>query len=91
MRWKAYFFLNPSKKPKPKNNYNFKSTEPAPHVPELKHFEAKFADLIKNIKFGRRPNHFQQQLKKDEQILGFLSKLINQTTIIKWKEMHTSL
>ena len=34
MRWKAYFFLNPSKKPKPKNNYNFKSTEPAPHVPK---------------------------------------------------------
>ena len=32
MRWKAFFYLNPEKKPKAKNNFNFKSTAPPPHT-----------------------------------------------------------
>ena len=66
MRWKANFFLKPETKPAPKETYGFKSTSPAPFVPLLKPFENGLADLLKNVKFGRKPNHFQQKLKQDE-------------------------
>jgi hypothetical protein len=35
-------------------------------VPELKLFEEKLANLVKNIKFDRSPNHFQKTLKEAE-------------------------
>ena len=66
LRWKALFFLKPTAKPKSKQTFGFKSTAPAPGVPELKQFEIELADLIENIKFGRKPNLFQQKLKEDE-------------------------
>ena len=66
MRWKAQFFLKPETKPTPKETYGFKSITPAPTVPLLKPFEDGLTDLVKNVKFGRKPNHFQQQLKKEE-------------------------
>jgi hypothetical protein len=65
-RWKAYFYLKPSAKPKSKENYGFKSTAPAPSVLELKIFEDRIANLVKNVKFDRSPNHFQKTLKIDE-------------------------
>ena len=65
-RWKALFFLKPAAKPKSKQTFGFKSTAPAPGVPELKQFENELADLIENIQFGRKPNPFQQKLKADE-------------------------
>ena len=65
-RWRALFFLKPAAKPKSKQTFGFKSTAPAPGVPQLKQFENELADLIENIKFGRKPNPFQQKLKADE-------------------------
>ena len=65
LRWKANFFLHPETRPKQKNNFNFKSTNPAPHVKELKEFEDKFMSLVKGIKFGKQLNHFQQKLRED--------------------------
>ena len=63
--WKAYFYLNPEKKPKIKENFGFKSTNPAPFVHELQPFKKKFIKFLKNVKYGRQPNHFQQELKTD--------------------------
>ena len=73
-RWKAYFTLNPNKKPKQKQNYGFKSTAAAPFVTQMKFFEDKLADLVKNVKFNRKPNKFQQTLKKDAQKIMMLKK-----------------
>ena len=66
LRWKVLFYLKPAAKPKPKQTFGFKSTAPAPAVSELKDFEDALFNLVKNIKFGRRPNHFLQKLKNDE-------------------------
>ena len=66
-RWKAYFTLNPRRKPQHKNNYKFKSTEPAPTVTEMKIFEHRFANLVRNVKFTKNPNQFQETLKQDTQ------------------------
>ena len=62
----SFFHLKPSAKPNAKQNYGFKSTGPAPSVLELKDFESQFANLVKNIQFGRNSNHFQKILKQDE-------------------------
>ena len=56
-KWKAFFYLKPNSKPKSKQTYGFKSTSSAPYVPELKEFEGEFANLVKNIQFGRSPNN----------------------------------
>ena len=68
-RWKAFFYLNPDKKPQQKQTFGFKSTSPAPHVMELKNFENNFVSLIASIKFDRKQNHFQTQLKKDVRLI----------------------
>ena len=65
MRWKAYFFLNPSEKPYSKETFNFNSTSAPPPVKEMKHFEDKLADMIENIKEKEYKNSFQDKLKKD--------------------------
>ena len=69
LRWKAKFFLKPATKSNFKLNFGFKSTEPAPAVPELKEFEKGLINLLSNIKFGRRPNHFQNKLKATKEKL----------------------
>ena len=68
-RWKANFFLHPEKKPQKKQYFGFKSNTPSPQINELKEFENELVSLISNIKFGNKPNHFQQQLKEDEKII----------------------
>ena len=65
MRWKAFFYLKPEEKPNSKENFGFKSTNPAPSVPELRNFEMELINLSKNLKFGKRTSHFQQNLKKE--------------------------
>ena len=74
MRWKAFFELNPETKSKSKETFGFKSTAPAPYVPELKEFQDKMINLAKNITFGNKPNHFQQKLRADEQRIKNESK-----------------
>ena len=66
LSWRALFYLRPETKPTPKQTYGFKSIAPAPAVPELRDFEEGLIDLVRNVQFGRKPNHFQQKLKQDE-------------------------
>ena len=61
-RWKAHFFLNPQKNSNTKNYFGFKSTNPAPSVLQFKFFEDQLVKLVKNIKFGRKPTNFQNEL-----------------------------
>ena len=58
--------MKATNKPQTKETFGFKSTAPAPFVMEIKEFENKLVDLVRNIKFGRKPNLFQQKLKQDE-------------------------
>ena len=63
MRWKAFFYLNPSAKAEIEETYGFNSTRTPPYIPEMKHFEEKMETLIKNIKFRKHTNNFQSMLK----------------------------
>ena len=65
-RWRAHHFLKPSKNSSKTNNFGLKSTEPAPPIRQLQFFEDQLVNLVKNIKFGRKPNDFQNKLKRDE-------------------------
>ena len=64
VRWKAFFTLRQEAKPSKNEYYGFKSTNPAPNIPELKLFEEKLEKMIKNDKFGKRVDSSQGQLKK---------------------------
>ena len=64
MRWKAFFFLNPSAQAEVRETYGFNSTKTPPNVPEMKNFEDKMTNLIQSIKFEKRSNHFQNKLGK---------------------------
>ena len=66
LRWMVFFFLRPEARPTLKETYEFKSIAPAPGDPLLKSFEDGFSTLVKNVKFGRKSNHFLQKLKQDE-------------------------
>ena len=61
------FTLNPNKDPKIREPFKFQSTNPAPIVNEMKIFEDRLANLVKNVKFGRKQNKFQETLKKETQ------------------------
>ena len=65
MRWKAFFFLNPDKKPNQLETYGFKSTAPTPHIKDLEQFESSMLHLVQNIKFKSYTNDFQKQLQID--------------------------
>ena len=65
LRWRTFFFLNPSNYEK-KETYGFKTTEPAPIVPELKDFEDDLYELVQNVKFcPTRQNFLQSTLKEN--------------------------
>ena len=64
-RKKAYHFLKKNATKSKKETFGFKSTDPASEIPLLKPFEEAFTEVIKNVKFGRKLNHFQRQLKQD--------------------------
>ena len=63
LRWKANFYLHPETRPKSKKKFNFKSTNPAPPINQLKEFEDKFMRLVRDIKFGKQSNHFPEKLR----------------------------
>ena len=65
LKWKSFFYLKPNSRSVTKETFGFKSTAPAPQVPELKNFENGLIDMVKNITFEHRPNTFQQKLNKD--------------------------
>ena len=65
LSWKVYWFLNPLDFER-KETYNFKTTEPAPNVIELKDFYDDLFDLVKNVKFRRTPeSSFQSTLRRN--------------------------
>ena len=65
MRWKAFFYLNPDSKQNDKETFGFKSTKPAPLIPELKEFEDGLLNIIQNINFRQTNDVFQKKLKED--------------------------
>ena len=64
-KWKAYWFFNPTEPRNTKETFGFNSTKPAPFVPELKEFENKMYELVKDTKFKAHKSQFQQKLKED--------------------------
>ena len=64
MRWKAYFFLNPTDT-STKETYGFKSRKSPKQVIELKSFEDDMLNMIQSIKFRPAMCSFQNQLSKD--------------------------
>ena len=66
LRWRAFHFLNPTINSNSKETYGFKTSQPAPGVPELKEFENGIYDLVKNVKFKKyAPNNLQSKMKND--------------------------
>ena len=65
LRWRAFFFLNPSNA-STKETFNFKTTTPAPSVPEVKGLETAMYELVKNVKFKQNvTNTLQNTLKEN--------------------------
>lgn len=65
IRWKAFFYLNPDIKADDKETYGFRSTKPAPTIPELREFEDGLLHIIQNIKFRDIKDEFQYKLNQD--------------------------
>ena len=66
LQWRAFHFLNPTINSNSKETYGFKTSQPAPGVPELKEFENGIYDLVKNVKFKKyAPNNLQSKMKND--------------------------
>ena len=65
MRWAAYFFLNPDKKPPLSNHYGFKSSKSPPPIAEMQQFEEGLSNLTKDITFRSINNSFLKELSKD--------------------------
>ena len=66
LRWKVFFFLNPSaKKSDVPNTYGFKTSKSAPQSKELAGFEQDLFNLVTNVKFKNRPpSNFQNELQE---------------------------
>jgi hypothetical protein len=59
------FYLNPRKSNEVKETFGLKSTKRAEPVPEMKEFEEKLNDIVKNVKFWDKSNSFQIKLSTD--------------------------
>ena len=73
MRWKAYFFLNPTNNHQP-NKFNIKSRRCPPPIEELKPFEDDMFKMIEGLKFKVVKNHFQDKLKQDIKMINSSNK-----------------
>ena len=65
LRWKMFFILNPANHATQKETYGFKKNNSCPQMKELKPFEDDLLDLISNIQFKPCQSNFQNQLRKD--------------------------
>ena len=65
MRWKAYFFLNPSTISNTKDTYGFNSAKNPPPVEELKEFENSMLKMVQSTKFKHINSPFLNKLKDD--------------------------
>ena len=76
MRWKAFFFLNPSEIRQKEEKHQLKSKCSAPYVDELKPFEEDLINMVANVKFRLINSHFHNQLKKDIETINSFSNVI---------------
>ena len=92
LRWKAFWFDKNSNNSNDKNdendeatsNYRFKTNKTPPTNTHLKSFEDELYEMIRNIEFTNRRDHFQSQLRQDvrdirssENVLVFADKTSN--------------
>ena len=70
LRWKVIHFLNDSKSPPDSNTFGFKTPKNAPQPKQLTNFENDLSHLIANLEYHNNTNQFQQQLKKDVNIIN---------------------
>ena len=65
LKWRCFHFLNPSNNNQ-KETFDFRTTNPAPIIDELKEFENDLLDLVKNVKFKQRTTSpLQNTMKQD--------------------------
>ena len=76
LRWKVFFYLNPSQKGTKKESFGFKSTSNPPFMKEIKPFEDDMFELVHNIKFKLFTNGFQDRLKSDKAIIENTDEMI---------------
>ena len=65
MRWRAYHYLHRKENAERKETCGFNSKRAPPLVEELKVFENRMTDLIRNIEFTDQINDFQRELRND--------------------------
>ena len=75
MRWKALQFLKPFKTAK-KETFGFKSLKNPPVIDELIEFEDDLRDLVFNVEFEEKNDHFQQKLREEKSMIENEEKLI---------------
>ena len=64
-RQRAFFFLNPDKRPANKKNcFGFKSLKCGPAVKELKEFEDEIFEMAAKVEFGTYTSDFQKDMDK---------------------------
>ena len=63
LRWRSFHFLNPSNNIT-KETFDFKTTNPAPSIDELKEFEHEMHDLVKSVTFKQTKNSNLQNTMK---------------------------
>ena len=67
-------------KPRHKNTYKYKSTNPLIFVNKIRHFEVRIAKLEKNVKYKQKVNDFQRGLNKDTQRIKSDKRVMNRGT-----------
>ena len=78
-RWASKIALAPKVKGEKKERFGFRSTKASPKVPELKLFEKKLFEMVRNIKYKdpKRPkSELQRKLGKD------VAKIKSETKVI---------
>ena len=64
LRWRCHFFLSPSDSA-PKETFDFKTSNVAPSVDELKDFEDEIHNLVKSVTFRPQANSPLQSTMKE--------------------------
>ena len=87
MRWKAFFFEQDGEQDgenheeqgidqDENNNYGFKSRKCLPQIEDMEKFEDELSDMVRNIKFRRVRDDFQDKLKDDIKQINNSSKAL---------------
>ena len=87
MRWKAFFFEQDGEQDgenyeeqgidqDENNKYGFKSRKCPPQIEDMEKFEDELLDMVRNIKFRRVRDDFQDKLKDDIKQINNSSKAL---------------